>query len=242
MGERVVAPDVNCDSLDLGDTYEQRFDKQQVTCSDRRSLFAERGFTWGALETQLEPGDLCTGDFIYAMVLREPVNRLESQVNYRVDEDHLSPPCRYDDIIARIRFARTSPSFESQCRLQAPAYDNYVVRLLGGKETIDLPLGGVNSSHYDAAMAVLRQFDLVIPMEDISSNQAVLEMNRAFGWNLQSQNLAPHYSWTGRVEHAKERHAVMFSEQEVEHLRHINRFDIALYDHVKEQFRSRGGD
>jgi len=239
MGERVVQPHVNCDSPELGDTYEQRFDEQRVSCAQRRRLFDRGGFTWSAVETQLEPGDFCKGDFIYATVLREPIERLESQVNYRVDEDHLAPPCRYDEIIDRIGSSRTSPRFDSECRLQAPAYDNYLVRLLAGKEAMDLPSGGVNASHAAKALAVLDQFDLVIPMGDISGDRALGDMAELFGWDVKPHHFRPHYSWTGDVEHAGGRHAVRFSEEEVRHLRRINRYDLALYGRAVERFNSK---
>merc|ERR1711920_979012 len=95
--------------------------------------------------------------------------------------------------------------------------DNYNVRLLGGLATLLVPLGGVNASHFDQAVSLLHQFDIVIPLDKVASKRAQSDMDRVLGWHVD-----------GRFVHMNE-HKIHFSQEDVRMLQHINRFDIALY-------------
>merc|ERR1712087_642618 len=64
-------------------------------------------------------------------------------------------------------------------------FDNFIVRTLGGFDTMRLPPGGVNQSHLEHALEVLSRFHLVIPLEHMHSNLAKANMDKVLGWHIE---------------------------------------------------------
>merc|ERR1719198_636669 len=89
-----------------------------------------------------------------------------------------------------------------------------------------LPLGGVNESHFNAAKALLEKFDLVIPLEHITSELARSIMDANLGWHVEDTAKATN----------KNEHAIKFSPDDVARVREVNRFDMALYDYFAKQY------
>lgn len=251
-GERIVQPSRYCGSNNFHDTevpgnnmwnegdygYIETpdFDSRATTCADRVSMFGDK-FTWTSIERQLDSGDLCFESFVYFTVFRETLDRMTSQVNYKNKVDE--PPFPYKDLIPCLVDALAVQGRNTHCPLSGPLgeilsrtrgfvfLDNFVVRTLGGSDTMMLPPGGVNASHLSTAIALLDRFDLVIPSEELDSKRAGAALDRVIGWH-------PHQDATARVTE----HVVNFTKQEVESLRSINLFDIALYDHAVEKYKS----
>jgi len=247
MGEQIVQPSQFCASNVFHDwtvpgdegwyTLQQTLLAQSSgqTCADRASMFHDE-FTWNSIERQLDTGDLCFNKFIYATVLREPIDRAESQVNYEY-------PQNTDEIIHCLDEAVKANTGETPpCLMPAMSnaeppvskhfgwlfLDNYAIRLLGGVDTMMLPPGGVNSSHLLNAISVLSQFNLVIPFDELHSEGANADMDRVLGWH-------PRESVEVRVTSHEKR----FTQEERQLLRSINKFDMALYNHFREEFKHR---
>lgn len=200
------------------------------TCADRVAMFGDE-YTWNSVERQLDSGDLCFDDFVYVTIMRETISRLTSQLNYE--------PFNRSGFVSCLADAVESQNASAYCpqnQIEQPAiiardlgyvfFDNYVVRMLGGSHTATLPPGGVNASHFAAAVAVLDRFDLVIPLEELNSERAHAALDSVLGWH------------PGEEERTREtEHVEHFTEQELESLRSINKFDIALYNHILQKHR-----
>lgn len=200
------------------------------TCADRVAMFGDE-YTWNSIERPLNSGDLCFDDFVYVTIMRETISRLTSQLNYE--------PFNRSGFVSCLADAVESQNASAYCpqnQIEQPAiiardlgyvfFDNYVVRMLGGSHTLTLPPGGVNASHFAAAVAVLDRFDLVIPLEELNSERAHAALDSVLGWH------------PGEEERTREtEHVEHFTEQELESLRSINKFDIALYNHILQKHR-----
>uniref|UniRef100_A0A7S1WNA4 Sulfotransferase family protein n=1 Tax=Alexandrium catenella TaxID=2925 RepID=A0A7S1WNA4_ALECA len=240
MGERIVAPHGNCNSFLLHDLYHQRFDQPRKTCEERQEHFRSHCFTWGAVETSLDNGTFCEGYFLNAAALREPISRLESNVNFRLDEDFVEGPCRYGVLIKHLRAGRVPPELQHQCRFHLPTLENYVTRLLGGSEVMMLPAGSIGQEHFERARGILERFDLVVPLETLlSDRRAVSALNQALGWTLRFEDLGQQFDYHGHKVAPSGPHSVRFSGEELDFLRHLNRFDIALYEYALANFTAR---
>merc|ERR1712241_1515260 len=98
-------------------------------------------------------------------------------------------------------------------------FDNYAVRVLGGYEAMLAPPGGVNNTHFETAVSLLEQFDVILPLEDIDVEPFQSEMDAAIGWHIQrKQNIAAR----------KNIHNINFSNTDIVRFTAINKYDIAL--------------
>lgn len=240
MGEKIVQPSLYCASDVFHDWYVPGDAKTQTqssgqTCADRASMFRDE-FTWNSIERQLDTGDLCFNKFIYATIIRETIDRAESQVNYEYPQntEHILH-CLDEAVKANTGETPSClmPAMSNATRPISKRFgwlflDNYVIRLLGGVDTMMLPPGGVNSSHLLNAISVLSQFDLVIPFDELHSEGAKAEMDGVLGWH-------PRESVEVRVTSHEKR----FTQEERQLLRSINKFDMALYNHFLEEFKHR---
>jgi len=220
MAESVAFPVKNCNYLGVWfDGYKALATGTMgkstwTTCSQRRKLFKENNFTWAAIEREVGEGDLCFNDFVYGTVVRQPIDRMESSVNF---EEFWY----YGEQIACIK--------RGQCKDQGKftMFDNYMVRSLLGYDGMWLPPGGVTKSHLQKAVRLLERFDLVLPLEFLDCPQVVAKMDRVLGWHVATMGR--------RNDHF---HAIPFSEGERNDIREINRYDRALYEHFAAKFSS----
>jgi len=118
---------------------------------------------------------LCTG-FAYVTVLRDPVERLQSQL----ERMHpTAPNARLRSLLNASR-SRFEPAVKSS--LMGPAaVDNYLTRLLLGPDVFFLPLRAINRTHAQQAEAVLRTFAAAIPLDQLDA-QGSRWLRAAFGW------------------------------------------------------------
>jgi len=244
MGERVIQPSALCNMFQ--DSYQQRDAQFHFNCTERRAAFEIQRATWSALEVPLEEGsNFCPGDFYYGTVVREPLDRLESHLGWQSgwDESYLELPCRYDVLIAHLAATNVTEDLRRACYRQLPALDNYLVRMFGGREVARLPAGGVGQQHFEKARAVLDRFDLVVPLEVLSTDEhVVLDLNRELGWHLRPEDVRQIFHPEGFNKVMREErteHKVHLSSEQLRHLSHLNRFDTALYNDAMAKYRSK---
>jgi len=231
--EQVVEPnDGTCNSVDLHDTFfpdgiGQK--RQWTTCADRAEYFRDHRFTWGQLEREINPGDLCKDDFLYGITLRDPVSRIESYANWNSNAVNGAEWKGYMSCIQR-RNASACPAVEGRPIARVNwgyrEWDNFNIRVLGGYDVMRLPPGGVNASHLAAAVDLLEQFDLVLLLEDLESGCTMAEMKRVLGWSPKGES--PH---ARENDHSQ----VVFTEGQRAAWARINRFDVQLYTHFAQR-------
>lgn len=192
-----------------------------MTCSRRLAAYHDPAHfvTWAAIEHELCEGDLCFDDFSYGTVLRDTISRIQSHVNYE-------GPTNVSGHIACIeaRDAGACPVEKLRAGLNRTRnyifFDNLVVRMLGGCDAMNQPPGGVNTSHLDAALAVLKRFDFVIQLGTLLSRPAQELMDRVMGWHIGEGTARD-------VGHPSDFH-VPLTPSDTVRLQAINKYDMAL--------------
>lgn len=232
MGESIVQPSMDCNYLDpsaatdmhrlLASKHGQ--DRRSLavatplTCEKRAKLFKTNRWTWGAIERELDEGDICTENFIYAMAMRDPVSRLASIENF---PNGLWTPGRYHFS----RLIQCVMMMDCQGQPGWEHYDNFLTRSLGGIKTMQLPPGTLTKEHYEKAFAVLSKFHLVVPMEMLTSHHVQSDFDHWLGWHVElSGSKAP------------VPHRFPLSSTAQDQLRQINKWDMKLYNHVLAKY------
>ena len=106
-------------------------------------------------------------DFAYVTVLRDPVARLQSQLERMSDR----PNHRLHELLSRPHVYNHS---ETSSLMGTAALDNYLIRMLLGPSVFFLPLRAINASHLKAATAVLSRFAAAVPLDALDGDGAAL--------------------------------------------------------------------
>lgn len=229
-GEKVTEPsDGACNWL-WHDQYRDSGDVERISCKERSDYFRDptRNYTWGQIEREFAEADRCWNEFDYGVMLREPVALLESEVNYHPSCWFLGKPCGGGpddpaDFLRTFKEMLASPSDIPDNDQYAlwKYFDNIQVRLLA--PALDVPAGKLNETHLNAAKESLAKFKIIARLEDLP--HVGPKVFDKLGW---SQKMMAHVGEP--VNMNKNGHDYIFSEDEVKWLRHVNRFDRALWE------------
>lgn len=225
-GENVVNPnDGTCNSKVLHDTFFPDgllSSAQHNNCKDRTTYIRQNNFTWSQIEHEVSKGDFCKIDFIYGIMLRETISRLTSYVNWNTQKIHGYLYQQFLKCIENrdISICPTFPDATDNYNFGYREYDNFAVRTLGGYSTMQLPPGGVTVKHFDEAVSLLNQFDIILPLEQLDIEPFTSKMDASIGWHIQRNEKR------ARVNP----HHIHFSSADVARFQAINKYDIALYN------------
>lgn len=212
-GEHIVDPNDNCNWHGHDGYPDSGHPERGVTCEERVAHFREHGFTWGAIERELWPSDLCPDDFDYGVMLREPLALIISMMNFEPDVNREF----YED--ARAAVAERRPGEPGQHE-HWKIVDNYQTRLLAN--AWEVPAGQVNASHASAARAFLEEhFQVVQRLEDMPINGSSLFQR--LGWPDTMTELIQE-----RVNPSE--HIYALTDNETEWVRQLNVHDYALWE------------
>lgn len=208
---------------------------ETVTCAQRWNYVRENDITWQQIEREFKDEDYCPKMFSYATLVRDPLRRMESFLNFQV----FNPPRSlsmdgFPDIVSMWKSIKGCLlDGQSSCHgSKSPNtltmfvhFDNYMVRVLGGPSVMQLPPKAINTSHVEKALHVLSKFDIVARMEDIGKSFVSDMFRQTFGWEdlsllAHAMNSLPHTFHN-------------FSETEEAQLRELNKHDYTLYTSVK---------
>ena len=134
-----------------------------------------RNLTFLASETVLGDSGFCFADFQYVTILRDPVERLHSQLTHMFSA---SPNAQLHRILKRTSLFNTS---ERSSLMGTASVDNYLIRILLGPPAFFLPLGAINSTHLEEADHILSKFTLAIPLENLTTTGAAM-LRGLLGW------------------------------------------------------------
>lgn len=229
--ERVVSPeDGTCNSPDLHDTFFPdglMARPSWSSCAARTAYFRRHGFTWGQIEREFSPSDYCPKHFLYAVALRDPVERTESYINWNMKKVAGN---KFRDWASCITAKNASqcPKSERMMKNKMEArnfgyieWDNFQVRSLGGYETMSLPPGALNQTHLDRAIELLEKFAVVVAVERIGEAETQRKMDAALGWHIETNQNRDH------VNH----HKIKLTAHAKKTWESVNALDRALYDH-----------
>lgn len=215
----VVQPNDNCNWVGH-DSCHLVNKGPRTNCEERSLYFQKHNFTWGQIEREFNDGDLCFGTFDYGIMLREPVDLLESLLNF------LEIP---EGLVDKYWHCVESKGQGNSCDglgngLGAcdflPWYymDNYLVRILGGRAIYSLPVGAITTEHVEAALGTLSKFKAVLIFEDLKDNHV---FENLFGWsNLPTQTHVNSHS-----------HNIKFTQEQRGQLREFMMHDYTIYEH-----------
>jgi len=236
MNERVVYPSEFCASVFFADFRLPWWAKKMwdslcpaahvnmdLTCDMRNDHFKD--FTFAKIERPLVPGDLCFDRYDYGIVLRHPLARIISQVNYEGPKDFMP----LVECIER-RLEPDCASFDKGLMTMTyTLFDNFAIRILLGPKVFALPPGGITEAHFNQALGLLGRFKLVLPLEKIHTMQAMLDMDYVLGWHIPVKSpIVNHKPYT-----------IPFKEEESQRIWNINHWDRTLHDTILRLFTER---
>eukprot|EP00928_Gymnodinium_smaydae_P096677 TRINITY_DN8589_c1_g6_i1.p1 TRINITY_DN8589_c1_g6~~TRINITY_DN8589_c1_g6_i1.p1 ORF type:complete len:401 (-),score=82.62 TRINITY_DN8589_c1_g6_i1:297-1499(-) len=194
-GERVVQPsDGACNWVGRDQYKDSGLLREKVSCADRAAFFkslgatgaggslgsggndvASSGYSWGQIEREFTKDDRCYGQFDYGVMLREPISLMHSEVNYHPGcwptwPAWLFPHCGSgpadpENFLKEFRAQLANPG-DHGGNDQYPTwkfFDNYQIRLI--VPALDVPPGGINATHLEAAKRILQRFRVVARLE-----------------------------------------------------------------------------
>jgi len=225
--EKVVVPAANC-NRDVDSWF--KWETQQVgpftTCDMRLAYMQEKGFTWGATERWLEYGDLCPHSFVYATLLREPMSTMLSEADYG--------DASYEEgqRMTWVRNAIECIEVGMWCREKDWfIFDNLMVRTFSGVG-LKVPPGGVNSAHLDAAIKVLRGFNLVLLMNRLDDPRTPRAYERTIGWPFPLNRT----DTSARINKGDHQVDLNAHTDTISRLRAINTFDFQLFEFAAQTY------
>lgn len=234
-GERIVSPSANCNEKSgfVNDDYHVRaaqylpVRKRQPTCAERFSHMTLAGFTFSAIERELVEGDLCPDEFHIVAFMREPLQRLESLMNFGEFQHQALNSYVPQGIITCIQQGGCKDYTEWE------HFDNYFVRTMGGASAMRAPPGGIVQEHFEAAQAMMKKVHVMAPLECLfagEKNSGYQDLHNKFldvvGWDIEVSkkvNASPHVK--------------QFTSKQIASLRELNRFDLKLYSELQAIYK-----
>ena len=199
-------------------------------CSGLQQYSARRNLTFMASETYLH--EVCFEDFRYVTVLRDPVERIASQLE-RVSTQ---PNTRLHQLIAQPWHFNAS---ESSSMMGTAALDNYLTRLLVGPSAFFLPLRSINTSHRALASRILASFVAVVPIERLDDPESVAWLQTSLGWKSAPERRNSHHRSSHQHRQEPRRGAHALGERSLRMLHDLNRHDRQLVTEARSLFDSK---
>jgi hypothetical protein len=199
----------------------------KLGCGGLARYARRRNLTFFASETMLHEAP-CLRSFTYVTVLRDPIERLQSQFS-RMHGQH--PNTRLRELLSAAHAFNTS---ERSSLMGPAAVDNYLVRLLAGPEAFFLPAGGINASHFHRASSRLSRFDVAIPIENLSTFGTTW-MQTALGWEGTLTRANSHRR-RRRIRSTDGGTPRTFGERSLRKLQALNKFDLQLISEARSRF------
>lgn len=251
-GERVVAPSVNCNwrahdliwgkrcnsSACAGDGIKGVGAKyfQGISCSGRRDYFYNNNFTFGEIERELHPEDVCTDYFRYGTALRDPMASLASKVAFEsrgflrearsrgipVPSDGTFQNSWFKALLHQV-FGNGNTSVQIYGLPLWKLLDNYKIRAILGESAFNVGPGRINSTHLRKAVQRLGKFDF-IKILDLKSGKPELNQD----WHGTSVTI----NWKREVPRRENKleYNLAFDNETTAYLTWLNKYDIALFN------------
>ena len=196
-----------------------------------------RAHSFMAIERWMDT-DMCDDVAQYAVVLRDPIDRLISNTIFEQAVMHWDTDT--SSILemvapnASFRLSGDRENHPSEMISQGTAaYDNFLVRTLAGPEVFALPAGQLTRTHLDEAKRRLARFDAVMVLERLNE-QAPAQLSHFLGWN----RLELPRSMAGGGADA----AQPFSDEQLAVLKRANALDAELYCFGQKLAEARSAD
>eukprot|EP00930_Biecheleria_cincta_P079341 TRINITY_DN6713_c0_g1_i1.p1 TRINITY_DN6713_c0_g1~~TRINITY_DN6713_c0_g1_i1.p1 ORF type:complete len:332 (+),score=33.80 TRINITY_DN6713_c0_g1_i1:122-997(+) len=203
-------------------------------CSQRLEEWERTKFSWSLIERPFSHTAMfCPESFGYGVALRDPIKLLESMLNYvdpleslfksRDDQYEATPEQLVQCLLRNMQ--ESCPYKLGQAENSVwMFFDNPVVRLLGGPEVMELPLGGVSSTHANKVLELLVKFDIVTIVEEMDSDASHKKFQDILGWNVTS------LAGRSRSNENSDK-ALLLTDAEKDIARDMNKHDYLVYNY-----------
>ena len=202
-GEQVPAWDwvygANCNWMNHDDVGDSGFPERFPNCSTRRAAYAKHNWTYTQIERELTDDDLDCKDILYSVLVREPIELIESNINYEETENGGPGHTTGKNASMRVGHMRELLSkglqaagnhWDKDPGLQPTLgwkfMDNMQVRLLG--DALYVPPGHVTKNHLEIAKRRLSKFNLVAKLEDFEDPATRDPILTQMGWQVSFQD------------------------------------------------------
>ena len=184
-------------------------------------------------ETVLEEVHASTGfricsQFRYVMLFKEPLRRLQSNLNRLAHNPEV-------EVARSLRKNRYS-SLRTSDLSGTPSLNNYVTRMILGTDSFFLPPGAINNTHEQAARSMLSKFELVIPVEKLSTDYAQFRLAALFGMQSKEKVLTKIRILLSQRTNHKPQKKKRLSLKAFALLQRMNEIDIRLYNETVAYF------
>jgi hypothetical protein len=157
-------------------------DNLQISCASRMAEMAKEGVTFSMIERWLNfaHGDWCPNNFLYSIILREPVARAKTTFRLTLRND---PGSLLRILTSSLRSNDSVP--DNPWIYSHAAFSNLMVRTLNGPAVMALPIRALKSEHLQIAKDRLRRFDVVLAAPTLYTD--IIQMKNLAGWEFQEQ-------------------------------------------------------
>jgi hypothetical protein len=208
---------------------------RENTCSRRVQEIRENGWTFLEIERWVDfhddslHGDWCPEDAFYTMILRDPMERAQSQMYANMQS--------WAQVRAWLAEGESWPSPFNYVHSHIP-FDNFYVRTLCGRTCHFLEAGGITRAHLALAKSRLEQLDAVMTTEDLLTQLS--QLTAITGWRPATKAQAGSVvhntkcaAGTSRLA-TDECRAFRLPADGMEQMRAANRLDLELYEFAKQ--------
>ncbi|CAK0799674.1 unnamed protein product [Prorocentrum cordatum] len=205
------------------------------TCSRRVKEIQENGWTFLEIERWVDfqddslHGDWCPEDAFYTMILRDPMERAQSQMYANMQS--------WASVRAWLAEGESWPTPYNYLHSHIP-FDNFYVRTLCGRTCHFLEAGGITHAHLELAKSRLQQLDAVMTTEDLLTQLS--QLTAITGWRPATKAQAGSVvhntkcaAGTSRLA-TDECRAFALPPSAMEQMRDANRLDLELYEFAKQ--------
>jgi len=249
LNEKVVSTRHNCNWEGHDGWEESGRPSVRKSCSERAKMFHKNGYTYGQIEREMDDDELCD-KFRYGIMFREPLALMQSIVNYelwyqrKVGHTAYSQPfLEFPDDVAKWLEGKIEAGAVPGSELAPWAWlDNFQTRLVAN--AFDVPVGQITEDHLARARAFLRKNKFMVQVLEDLPTQGERLFNK-LGWTMGWRNgilkakknsfqdmLRKHaLNTTDRADRAVPR---PFTAEELDYLRDLNRYDLELYNGVRD--------
>ena len=211
-------------------------------CADRMRLAAMTSFM--AVERWADR-DMCADDLDYAVVVRDPIDRIVSNTIFTqssaaggpgcIEEAYPYEKCTGDAIVGWVapgaEVSLHAPEALRRCDLierSTAGYDNFYVRSLVGPDAFTLPAGSITREHLTKAKKRLAKYAAIIVLDSFDEQSA--QLAHILGWRTLD---------LGDVANSKQSHGLgsappPFTDAQLAQLAEANALDYDLYCFAKQ--------
>eukprot|EP00403_Amphidinium_massartii_P010701 CAMPEP_0178431908 /NCGR_PEP_ID=MMETSP0689_2-20121128/32105_1 /TAXON_ID=160604 /ORGANISM="Amphidinium massartii, Strain CS-259" /LENGTH=283 /DNA_ID=CAMNT_0020053865 /DNA_START=56 /DNA_END=904 /DNA_ORIENTATION=- len=148
------------------------------SCAERASQYRLERWTFGSIERELRQEDVCFNDFRYGVLLRDPLQLMQSHLNFNYKFFHGARASLSIELFMAAISNGAAPLHEKVGEMGLCSgwkfMDNFQVRVLSG--AMEVPAGQLTEEHLQLAKSRLAQFTAVEKLENMQD----LEVRDAF--------------------------------------------------------------